>query len=57
MNSFVTALTAAETGLTAASFSNELVAFVPYFVIMIPLAFGIRLVFRILKKAQKGKAA
>lgn len=57
MGSFVTALTAAETGLSAASFSDQLVAFVPWFVVMIPLSFGIRLVFKILKKAQRAKAA
>lgn len=57
MGEFVTALTNTTTGLTASSFSSELVNFVPWFVIMIPLAFGIRLVFRIIKKAQHGRAA
>ena len=57
MGDFVTALTNTTTGLTASSFSGELVNFVPWFVIMIPLAFGIRLVFRIIKKAQHGRAA
>ncbi len=57
MGDFVTALTNTTTGLTASAFSSELVNFVPWFVIMIPLAFGIRLVFRIIRKAQHGKAA
>lgn len=56
MGEFVTALTNTTSGLTAASFSSELVNFVPWFVIMVPLAFGIRLVFRTLKKAQHGRA-
>lgn len=55
MQSFITALTAAETGLTAAKFTTELTNLVPWFVLMIPLAFGIRLVFKILRKAPKGK--
>lgn len=56
LDSFVAALTNTTTGLTASAFSDQLVSFVPYFVIMIPLAFGIRLIFKILKKSQKGKA-
>lgn len=56
LSSFITALTAANTGLTAAAFTTELTALVPWLVIMIPLSFGIRLVFRLIKKAQKGRA-
>lgn len=56
MTDFVTALTNSTTGLTASAFTSEITAFVPYFVMMIPLAFGIRLLFKLLKKPQRGKA-
>lgn len=55
MTDFISALTNANTGITAAAFSGELTALVPYFVLMIPLAFGIRLIFKVLRKAPKGK--
>lgn len=55
MTDFITALTNSTSGLTASAFSGELTALVPYFVLMIPLAFGIRLIFKVLRKAPKGK--
>lgn len=56
MSEFITALTNSTSGLSAASFTAELTSLVPWLVIMIPLSFGIRLVFRLIKKAQKGRA-
>lgn len=55
LTDFITALTNSTTGLSAGAFSGELTALVPYFVLMIPLAFGIRLIFKVLRKAPKGK--
>ena len=56
MSGFVSALTNATTGLSASSFSTILVDFVPWYVVMIPLAFGLRLVFRALNRAPKARA-
>lgn len=55
MTDFVSALTNGTTGLTAGAFSAELTALVPYFVLMIPLTFGIRLIIKALRKASGGK--
>lgn len=56
LTEFVTALMDSTNGLSASAFTTQLTAFVPYLVVMIPLAFGIRTLFKILKKPQKGKA-
>lgn len=56
LSEFITALTNSTSGLTAASFTSELTALVPWLVVMVPLSFGIRLVFRQIRKAQKGRA-
>lgn len=56
MSGFVSALTNATSGLTASSFSTILTDFVPWYVVMIPLSFGLKLVFRAIRRAANGRA-
>lgn len=55
MSGFITALTASEGGLTAATFYGVLTDLVPFLVIMIPVALGIYFVRKLIKGSSKAK--
>lgn len=55
MDAFITALTAAEGGLSAASFYGVLTSLVPYLVVIIPVALGFYLVRKLIKGSAKAK--
>ena len=50
MGDFITALTSSTGGLSASAFTGQLTSLVPFLVIMIPLAFG----YKVIKKSVKG---
>lgn len=55
MQAFITALTSAESGITANSLWSDLTALVPFIVIMFGFAFGYRLLRKAIKSGSKGK--
>ena len=58
MDAFISALTAAEGGINAATFFGPLTSLVPFLKIMIPVALGYYIVRRAIKKAgNKGKVS
>lgn len=54
MSGFITALTDSTNGLTSATFWGELTPIVPLLVIIVPFAFGYRILRRNVKGASKG---
>lgn len=52
MTGFITALTDSTNGISASSFWSELTPMVPLLIILVPFAFG----YRILRKSIKGSA-
>jgi len=51
----ITALTDAETGLTAAKFYSEITNLVPFIVLMVPIALGLYFLRRLVSGAAKAR--
>ena len=55
MSGVITALTDAETGLTAAKFYSEITNLVPFIVLMVPIALGLYFLRRLVSGAAKAR--
>lgn len=55
MDTVITALTSATTGLTASTFYGQITALVPFIVLLVPIALGLYFLRKLVKGSAKGK--